>query len=359
MNTNDDKTPNSFDMGDDSSKSLAEIIAEEERSDAEQDKIINREKNKQRNKKIVIFSSAFLLLTGITVGTVVFNPFNNDQKVGNNEQNMVQVESEKETKAGKGEDENAQANNKDEEKLPFYVKDDKIVLPIDQKPWQEKPYGAGNKDEMNQEILKQVSDTSIGTSANTLPSESAGYTSNTELETLPDGSINPDFSYWTLETYSAEVGSYIERLINPTFGGWSSAQYASSPANKSLNYDELADMFTSDWLIANADKPYSEYMPVFADWNGNNYGMDNLLETGPRWYGEVVDSTSEFVFDDEKEQYTVDLTANIKFTAWGKDESKLEKTGTLTLKLVSNADGLNDNSSNRVLIDGASLKVDG
>lgn len=213
-------------------------------------------------------------------------------------------------------------------------------------------------EKLKKEILDYYSDSEMTSSSNTLPSEESGYTSDPAQEYLEDGSMNPYYSFWTAEVFQAEVGTDIQRLINPSFGGWDLYQYSAYPANTYFNMDLVSDMFTERWITDNSSKNMSEYVPVYADWEGNDYGLgDQLLDSGPRWYGQVTSSNTTFQYDDSIQQYTVNMEINVKYTAWTKSQTKLEKNAVLTLKLVPNINGAGK-SSHRVLIDEASLKVE-
>lgn len=153
---------------------------------------------------------------------------------------------------------------------------------------------------------------------------------------LADGSFNPMYSAWTKETFHVELQKSITRFINPEFGGWTGAQYSSWPrSNDSVLVNRMADMFTADYLTENEGKPVSSYLPLFADWNNNDYGLgDTLLNPGPRWYGVLQNATITFDKDEETRAYTAKVVADVKYTAWTKDQSKVERNGTLTLNVV-------------------------
>lgn len=189
---------------------------------------------------------------------------------------------------------------------------------------------------LNEYIAGSTIGSHLESGANALPSEAAGYTSDFSKMVLSDGSLNPMFSAWTKETFNVELQKSITRFINPEFGGWASAQYSSWPrSNDSVLVNRMADMFTADYLTEHEGDPVSSYLPIFADWNNNDYGMgDVLLNPGPRWFGVVQDATLDFNRDSETGKYTAKVVANVKYTAWTQDQSKVEKFGTLTLNVV-------------------------
>lgn len=351
----DDNLPNIFSNSEDEKElSLDEIMAADAKDSQNEDKLINKQRKKKTTKKLVIIGAGVALTCSIAAGMLILDPFGSGLKLdGNDKPNPSVTQTEKSglpelkvdpEKLVGGEEDFAQGSKK---------------FPIKIDEWQETRSGDQDEKELQQSILNAYAGSGIASSAGTLPSEAAGYTSDQSKKTNEDGSLNPAYSFWTQESFVAEVGEYTERLINPVFGGWELYQYSSYPANQFFDVNLIADMFTSDWRIENADKPYSEYVPVYADWAGNDYGQGEfLLVSGSRWIGQVTSSTTEFTYNPEEEQYTAVMTAEIKYTAWAKDQSKLEKTGTLTLNLVPNVNQLNE-SGHKVLISSASLKVDG
>lgn len=352
MGTDNNNNSDLFDLNDDSFQSLDDLIADDNKAKDDADEIINRDKRRSLIKKVSIIGGSALLVCLLTGSLFLINPFGGDQNVGKDDKKTVAIDDDSKTTKISAEDEEV---NEDE----FYrEKGKKYPNKLDK--WQTVSHDEQKESELNDKIVKKESGSSLGSDANILPSESIGYTSDDSKEFLKDGSINPDYSYWTSEVYTSEAGEHIERLLNPTFGDWSRAQYSSYPGNKYFEFEKISDMFTSAWMKENSGKKYSEFVPVYADWDGNDYNMgDRLLSSGPRWYGEVTSSTSEFKFNEEVHQYTVDYKAKVKFTAWAKDQSKLEKTGTLTLQFVSDNSSPNDSGSKyKVLINKSSLKVD-
>lgn len=372
MNIDKDQLPEDV-FGSDEERSIEDLIREDEAAAQAEDNILNEEKRNGRNKKIVIGSISTLAVTGLIVSAFFFDPFNlnnGGQTVGEKDnKNVSQTSdgggadpeyanlSDAEEKKIQAEQEKIAPTVKDDGSKGFYLEEGK-EFPIEKADWQKTGYSAENIKEQRGEILYSTNGTELKSSSGTLPYEAAGYTSDDSKAFLDSGAINPDYSYWTAESFSVESSVILERLLNPTFGDWGVIQYPSYPGNKSYNPNTLRDIFTDNYLSENADQPYSSYIPVYADWNGDNYGgMDNLLETGPRWYGNIESADYEFVYDEGSSQYIVNMTAKVKYTAWAKDQTKLEKNGTLTIKFVANANNAGD-SSHKVLIDDASLKVD-
>lgn len=360
-NNNDDSLPDLDHFGNDNSyQSIDEIIAEDQKEKEADKKNRKKEKNSSRLKIIGLSMSAVALIGLLGVGIATWNPLsNNNEKNGNDDKNMVSIS------ATPNDDSSSSNKNKDgsidDEDQDFYMEDGKYY-PTKVPEWSKKEYNDSgrNLSDYKNDVINSFNTLEFYNAANTLPSESSGYTSDKSKQTLDDGSLNPYYSFWTSEVFDSEVGSYLERLLNPTFGGWQLYQYPAYPGNKDFDLSLVSDMFTSKWMNDNANKQMSDYVPVYADWNGDNYGgNNNLLDSGPRWYGEVESTETKFTYDDSTQNYNVHMVAHVKFTAWSKDQSKLEKNGTLTLDLVPNANNENTSTKNRVLISNATLKVDG
>lgn len=340
----------------DSSLSSKDVVVEDE---------IDKE-NKRKKRKIILFSSLGAALTvGIVTGTVFLGSSLHHfghVKPGASSSATVEV-----TSAGQvavpTDDPNASQNFARENPIPF-----------EHEKWQAAPYTAQvtgkdkssqvPNDDLRSSILSSVAKGSLdggglASAASTLPSEAAGFTSDLDKQTMEDGTPNPMFSYWTEEQFSAEVGIMTERLLNPVFGGWENYQYPEYKANTEFDTALISDLFTSNWSESNSAKPHSEYVPVLADWNSDNYGGKYNLTDVARWFGKVTSSSTTFTYDESKLNYTATYEAKVKFTAWTKDQKKVERTGTLTLNLVpAVTQEYGNNTSNRVLIDSGSLRMD-
>lgn len=352
MSNQDDSLPDDPFAEEETESSIEDLIREDQEDALKEDAILDNEQKQGRTKKIVLSTVGALAVCGVVVSAFFFNPFdNNNQVVGSGE-------IDKSNTSDNGGDNTDNDNDDTVEMDEDFFLDEGQYFPTEVKEWAQDSYAP----EIESDISESVAETALGEewaeAANLLPSEAAGYTSDDSKMMLEDGSINTSYSYWTAEVFQRESTIAIERLLNPTFGAWAVYQYPAYKANEEYNPSILSDLFTLDWEKRNEDKAFSEYVPIYADWNADNYGgQEGLLESGPRWYGEVVDSATEFVYDNESHQYTATVTANVKFTAWTKDQSTLEKNGVLTIKFVANSDS-EKGELHKVLIDDASLKVD-
>ena len=228
--------------------------------------------------------------------------------------------------------------------------------PITLEPWQTEPATEGITPEAAAALLETLSGTDLNLDAGTLPSEEAGFTSDDSLAVNADESLNSWYSFWTKESYTRDAGQIIEKFINPRFGNWEAYQGRGSDPNGIDPAALFPNTFTDDYL--KSGKPVAETLPIYADWANNNYGRGDLSATGPRWYGQIVSSASEFVYDTETGQYTVNFSAEVRYTAYKSNGEKVSEKGTLKLELVANPRS-ERGSGGKVLVNSSSLTMGG
>lgn len=308
------------------------------------------EKASKRNKIVGGTLLAAVLLGGGGFALTQVNPFGNDeQKVGQTD------------KKG-GADANVDSKNKGTTQLPgenaselnFWQTGGKNTYPFPLDEWQTKPHSDSTSRD-KEKMMQKYSGTSLAVASQRLPSGSAGFTSDPSKAKLPDGTLNPMYTTLTAQDYQQVAEGYVERLVNPIYGEWQQYQRKNGKASQNLQLGEFSNMFTQEYLSKNSSKPFKDYIPIYADWNANDYGMgDKLLSNGPRWIGKIDSMNSTFKYDEKTQQYNTDVTANITYSAWAQDQSVLKKNGVLKLKLVTNS---NDNNKPKLLISDASLSV--
>lgn len=132
-----------------------------------------------------------------------------------------------------------------------------------------------DKAKANQEALASAPDNL----ASSLPSKSSNPNLTDDLSKTynKDRSINPNFSYITLDNTMPVIQDDIERLVNPVYGQWTGMQspsgtdmYESSAGDPWMN---LRDMFSPRvWsTFTNADA-FHKSVNIYADWNKDFYG---------------------------------------------------------------------------------------
>lgn len=233
-------------------------------------------------------------------------------------------------------------------------------FPIEKDDWQRNNGGVGAGIGSDPGQFAQVVETYYGSdldsSAGILPSEAAGFTADESRIFLEDGSINPGYSFWTKEAFVGETGVILEKFLNPTYGLWESYQGKGNDPHSIDPKELFQGVFTKRLLEEGG--AVSGWLPIYADWNGNNYGRNDLPTSGPRWFGEIVSSITEFTWDEEAEQYSAQFTGEVRFVSYTSDGKKISQDGTLSLKFVANPSGeLGDGG--KVLVDQANLTIGG
>lgn len=233
-------------------------------------------------------------------------------------------------------------------------------FPIEMDDWQRNNGGVGAGIDPESDQFSQVVQTYYGSdldsSAGILPSEAAGFTADESLILLEDGSLNPMYSFWTKEVFVGESGIILEKFLNPTYGLWESYQGKGNDPHSIDPKELFQGVFTKRLLEEGG--AVSGWLPIYADWNGNSYGRNDLPNSGPRWFGEIVSSITEFTWDEEAEQYSAQFTGDVRFVSYTSDGKKISQDGTLSLKFVANPSGeLGDGG--KVLVDQANLTIGG
>lgn len=244
-----------------------------------------------------------------------------------------------------------------ESKFAGFYEDDKGIVryPVAVKPFQLAIYDdeSYNGDQFK-ELRSFYSTKELGEASHNLPNQEAGYTSDPAKKKLDNGTPNPVYVSATDQDYQNSAIASIERLINPAFGAWVGQTY---PYADSVQVDLFSDMFTPRYMSKANTEDTKSWLPIYGDWNNDNYGKMNLLDSpAPRWMGQVKSSKSTFVFDKNSGSYVANVTVNVTYSAWDKSEKTIKKNGVLNLKFVVNPDP-NADTLHKFLIDSASLKV--
>lgn len=210
------------------------------------------------------------------------------------------------------------------------------------------------------QVVKSFSDSEMASSSNRLPSERAGFTSDKSKMMLPNGTANPAYAIWTAETFQANVGTILTRLLNPEFGGWASYEYAANHASHTFRPDVFEDMMTPKLYAAAFEKKPREWAPIPGDWDENDYGMADkfIPDYGPRWAGQINKTSTKWTKNADKKSYTVTMVLDVTYVAWDKDQNKLEKPAILKLEFVPNlGENANPKSPYKVLLSKGILEV--
>lgn len=349
--SNNDKLPNLGSLYGKDEELDALIFADQE-DKIREDNELNSARKKTRNKKILfsgIGAASVLALSGVFF---LANPFGGDQTAGDVKNGTVSTPG---GTSGKNEDpaanpnNNANVSNEDD----FWMETGRMY-PVNLKEWELTPYPRdGESPELASNYIRTIP--GVDSTLNNLPSRSSGFTDNPKEVRLPDGSLNPLYSYWTQEGFNEFVGISMVRFVNPIFGEWELYQH---PENNDVinTYEYLPhlfeDVFDPEYFDAVRDRPSKEWIPIYADWDANDYGMsDQLLKGGPRWMGVLESLRNEFKYDSKTQSYSATVKGNVTYHAWAKDQTKLTKKGVITFDVKKGPE------NNRYLISNAKLEM--
>lgn len=237
------------------------------------------------------------------------------------------------------------------------------------KDWQLAPYNApskgGSVDEQNNAKVAlntkvanyNLSVPGVASNLQGLPSRSAGFTDDTSKVKLPDGTLNPAYTYWTLEGFNENVNFTLQRFVNPLFGNWSNYQYSSAkPFVNDGQYLPIlfSGLYDPAYLKTMEGKTPSQWIPVYADWASNDYGMsDQLLPSpAPRWMGTLDSVQTKFNFDSTTQMYTAHVEAAVTYVAWSQGQQILKKHGKITFDVLPGTP-----TGNRYMLSNSKLEI--
>lgn len=231
---------------------------------------------------------------------------------------------------------------------------ERMEFPVEIPRWTRQPYEEEkffNNEEYVEEMHEWVQMTGFGYVAASLPSgrvtddDVPPYTNDVSKAENEDGTFNEYYSYVLQEDYERAFALTVHRLLNPHFGGWTTAQYTidDEDIRTFVTKELFEDLFDPQWWIDNIDNGNEDKMPIYADWNGDNYGGIEFRDEGNttgRFFGVVDESESPIeaidLRKDMSEELRIKTIIPVKFVAFGKGDDLIEKKGTLTLVLGPN-----------------------
>lgn len=339
---------------DDLNFDLDAIIRADEEDKRKEDALLTSAKKKEDNKKKFFLGAIGLALVGTVTSLFILNPFG----IGENKDDPKSSEPTSSVSAPANPENNGQGPDANSQQ-PFWTEKGKQWPPaangVPLQEWQTQN-GESYKNLPTEEEQKKakaelsknvaaynISVPGVNSNLQSLPSRSNGFTDDPSKVTLEDGSLNPKYSYWTLEGFNENVNYQLQRFVNPVFGGWQEYQYSSS---KGLTVKDaiLTDRFTGSYeptyLDSMKDKPLNTWLPIYADWNHNDYGMgDQLLpEPAPRWLGSLDNVETTFTFNEAAQSYSAHVKANVTYVAWSQSQKTLTKTGVIEFDVTSGTD---------------------
>lgn len=286
---------------------------------------------KSNRKRFITFGTVGTATLAIIVGLAFYNPFTGALPWGDKPE---------QTPIGATADTNTGAEKRQ------WFQQEGSRHPIELEKWQTTSHDEHQQATLANKILEAQQSQTIRSEAQVLPSVSSGFTDDASQAFGDNGSRNLLYSLWTQENFTTSTISAIERIINPTFGGWE---------NESRNGDleaikaKLSDLFTGDYLEGeNALPVITDFTPI----EGFTMG-DGLPAEGTGWTGVIQNTAVSFAYDQASQNYTATVRASVLYTIWKADKTTVETTGELTLQLVANQEARTQ--FDRVLISEASL----
>ena len=218
------------------------------------------------------------------------------------------------------------------------------VIPLPD--WAKKHYSTLNEDETNQ-MLTSLDNGIFGNLIQSIPSVNEGYTSDKLKMLDEEGFPNLYYTTFTQEEVKSEIIVYLNRIINPIFGGYIDFQYGTENKPEDINPLVYSDMFTEDYLTKHKNN-----IPLLVDKDKNNFGYeweDTKDNKKARIIG-IVQDIEELSSNDEFTEITI--KARVATFANTKN-FQIRKNYNVTMKLVGNEAG---NSDNKLLISDFEMK---
>lgn len=285
------------------------------------------EQKEKGNKALMLAGAGGAVLLLIGGGFALSGMERNNNGGAANEEEIIDsqiISDESSSDDSNNEDDNAKVDNEKEQNIDKINEDSiKELSSYQQEEWENKYFMETNPDELSDGIKMKYQHTPLLGAFNLLPSELNGYSPQLPPE-------DDYYAYLTKDEALKISGEYIERLLNPQVGGWRDLQYPSGKASENFNKNLFKDMFTPDYWNKYSTASPKSYFPIYADWNEDNYGMNNLSDA-TRWNGRVVDMQ---VTQPDFPEQPITVVADVEFAALNDNGSVITKTGKLALELV-------------------------
>jgi hypothetical protein len=188
-----------------------------------------------------------------------------------------------------------------------------------------------------------------------LPSRATGFTDNLKKQYIDDGRVpNARFALWTQQLFLTQSTDIVERLLNPTYGGWTQDQQATFHANE-FSLKPFGEYLTHSYYSKVSRDKTS--FPIFANWKKNYRGVVLPPTSGPHWFGKVLSANAKYSTDTRSATYMSDATYRVIFSAFDKNQNTVTRHGILKIDWVSNHRSTKSATAPRVLINSASLSI--
>lgn len=286
---------------------------------------------KERQKKLIIKSvsiATVVIASSVTGLYYVSKPKNN-----NTEQTQRYA---KET-------EDIKSNSSD--KIPGSVPD-----------WVKKgPYDPEKTLQNKQEIIDDIHYTSFGNITGSIVGGSKFNTNKDEAweKDSDELLVNKNYAAVTGEDYEYWTNVYINRLLNPQFGKWTVLQ---SPNTRFADYAKeiFKDMFDDAYF--NSQNPDMKWLPIMADFNGDEYGGQNFAYS-TKFVGEYTSISGERKTTEDGFRTITTVNLDVTWKAYLAGDKEIVKTGKISFDIEPRKED-SRLSQNKLVITRTSITVD-
>lgn len=206
--------------------------------------------------------------------------------------------------------------------------------------------------DMTQDEEKQASASAIeaapANAAMSLPSSKSNpnLTSDPAKAFNDDGTINPDYSYITMDNAMPLIYDDLQRLVNPVYGQWTALQQADrvdvdGMGTEGSAWAALSTMFAPDSaasVSAGGDAAKGVISGLYADWNKDFYGGKFA---GKTYHDPIVGVVKSFDCDFDvqgAEEDTVTCYAQVEYSGKTNESNVVKDSKNLTMNYKVNYD---------------------
>lgn len=320
----------------------------------------NSPKKPSNNKNKLVYSIiGVVVVIGLIIGGVfVWKRYDTPEVLVADDETTESVEEinadNETTESGEGIDEEITIDETIDEKTVNEILAESKA-PVKTEKWTKIPFAEQEKNEdFKDDVINSAQTTTIVNASNLMPSTENGYTDNPDNAVNKDGSLNLNYSYQTKENIEYNVNLYLQRLLNPVFGQWNTIPIGQPNGVEGAFPEEIfIDMFAPEWWNANIQSNNHSKLPVYLDWNNDNYGGLTFSPGPAAFYGQIKSMSTNVEPTSDEVGVNIIVKADVEFVANLENEKKEVRTGVLTLKLGPNRESKDINRRN--IIEDASL----
>ena len=206
--------------------------------------------------------------------------------------------------------------------------------------------------ELSQDEQKQASSAAIEAAPVNAVMALPSSKSNPNLTSDPakafndDGTINPDYSYITMDNAMPLIYDDLQRLVNPVYGQWTALQQVDrvdvdGMGTEGSAWSALSTMFTRESassVAAGGDSAKGVISGLYADWNRDFYGGKFA---GKTYHDPIVGVVKAFDCDFDvqgAEEDTVTCYAQVEYSGKTNESNVVKDSKNLTMNYKVNYD---------------------